>query len=338
MNSILGKTLPILGWLKPYHRKDPWQDMGCVIKTSPNDPMNAIDPSDISDHKTGKMWMNYGSYFAGLYCAELFPNNGFALAENDLGHLIATRADYKTRIIEAPEIIYNEEFDQYFLFVSYEPLFTYYNIRVERSDSPKGPFFDFFNYNMADTTNNFPNLTHSYRFNNHSGWSGNGHNAILNDEGRFFILHQGRLAPENLMMILHIREIKWLPEGWPVVSPQRYAGDFPEQNYSKKDLAGKWEVIHLKDLPDQEELWQGQIPPGGLSYNDEAFNRSEIVTFINDGSVNCKFANKWELLESFLFLDNSPCAIFYGWDWENEKPAFLFSGILPDGTGIWGKK
>ncbi|TCO10630.1 arabinan endo-1,5-alpha-L-arabinosidase [Natronoflexus pectinivorans] len=336
--SSFGANTSIIGLATALSPEGPWADLGIVIKTSPEDPMNAIDASVITDKKNGRMWMHYGSYFGGLYCVELDPKTGFTKREGDLGHLVATRGEHKTRIIEAPEITYNAELDQYYLFVSYEPLFTYYNIRVGRSDSPEGPFYDYFGNNMADTTNNFPILTHSYRFRNHPGWSGNGHNAILNDNGRFFVLHQGRLAPENLMMIMHVREIKWLPDGWPVFSPQRYAGEFPDISIRSKDLVGKWEIIHLNDLPDQVELWQGQIPPGGWTYKDEAFNVSEIVQFGRNGAINHRLASQWSFDGDVLHLDDSFCAIFYGWDWENQKPALLFSGILPDGSGIWGKK
>jgi len=75
-----------------------------------------------------------------LYALEIDENTGFALHPGDQGHLVATREDRGTRIIEAPEIIYNPELKQYFLFVSYEPLFSFYNIRVGHSVNPDGPF------------------------------------------------------------------------------------------------------------------------------------------------------------------------------------------------------
>jgi arabinan endo-1,5-alpha-L-arabinosidase len=283
------------------------------------------------------MWMHYGSYFGGLYCVQLNPETGLTQVDGDHGHLVATRANRRYKIIEAPEIIYHPELKQYYLFVSYEPLFTYYNVRVGRSDNPEGPFYDFFGNNMADTTNNYPILTHSYLFNNHPGWSGNGHCAVINDDGRFYMLHQGRLAPDNLMMVMHVRQMMFLPSGWPVVAPERYAG-LQNKSLSEKELSGEWEIITLNDLEEQTTLEQGQIPPGGWTYKPEAFNRSVKLVINNDGTTSDKAFNRWSYDGNFLTLGETTCALFYGWDWENQEPTIQFSGILDNGSSIWGKK
>ena len=108
--------------------------------------------------------MHYGSFFGGLYCVELNPETGLPVQEGDQGHLIARRATYWKDNLEAPEIIYNPELKQYYLFVSYDPLMTTYNVRVGRSDKAEGPFVDYFGVELKDTTNNFPILTAPYRF------------------------------------------------------------------------------------------------------------------------------------------------------------------------------
>lgn len=60
---------------------------------------------------------------------------------------------------------------EYYLFVSYDPLMTTYNVRVGRSDKAEGPFIDYFGKELKDTTNNFPILTAPYRFKSHPGWA-----------------------------------------------------------------------------------------------------------------------------------------------------------------------
>jgi arabinan endo-1,5-alpha-L-arabinosidase len=335
--SSFGANTSYIGLAESPSADGPFIDKGCIVKTDTSSAMNAIDASVITDVENGRMWMHYGSYFNGLYCVELDPQTGLTLKDGDLGHLVASRAEKADRIIEAPEIIYNPELKKYFLFVAYEPLFTYYNIRVGRSDFPEGPFYDYFGNNMADSTNNYPILTHSYAFDNHPGWSGNAHCAVFNDNGTFYMLHQGRLAPENLMMVMHVREMYWLPSGWPVVSPQRFAGKI-NRTIKGKDLTGTWEVINLNDLPDQTTLWQGQIPPGGWTYKKEVFNTSEKIDINKNGSTSWSIANNWKLNGDILYFDDVECSVFYGWDWENQTETILFSGILTDGTGIWGKK
>ena len=113
--------------------------------------------------------MHYGSYFGGLFCIELNPESGFPLAEDDQGKLVARRANYKKDNLEAPEIIFNPDNGYYYLFGSYDPLMTTYNVRVGRSRSVDGPFIDFHGKEMADTTDNFPLLTAAYSFSDHPG-------------------------------------------------------------------------------------------------------------------------------------------------------------------------
>lgn len=335
--SSFGSQASYIGLAEAQTPEGPFTDKGAVVKTDTSSIMNAIDASVIKDKKTGKVWMHYGSYFGGLHVMELDEETGFAKTPGDQGKLVATRANKETRVIEAPEIIYNPEFDKYYLFVSYDPLFTFYNVRVGRADTPEGPFYDYFGNNMAESTNNFPMLTHSYMFENHPGWSGNGHCGVLNDGGKFFMLHQGRLAPDNLMMQMHVREMKWLSSGWPVVSPERFAG-LKKVDVKQEDIPGTWEIIHLKDLVDQTDLWQGQIPPGGWTYDKSVFNVSKRIELTKNGIINNGKFNQWKIDGDIMKIDNSECALFYGWDWENEKETILFSGIMDNGTAVWGKK
>ncbi len=86
---------------------------------------------------------------------------------------------------------------------------------------------------MSDTTNNFPILTAPYRFDSHDGWVGTTHCGVFTDgEGNYFMAHQGRLASESALMDLHVRRILFTPDGWPVVSPQRYAG-VPQRRFQR---------------------------------------------------------------------------------------------------------
>ena len=92
--------------------------------------------------------------------------------------------------------MYQPELGKYYLFTSYDPLMTTYNVRVAYSDSPEGPFVDFYGEDIKDTTNNVPILTAPYRFENHPGWAGTAHCGLIDaGDGRYFMVHQGRLCP-----------------------------------------------------------------------------------------------------------------------------------------------
>nr|WP_321452883.1 family 43 glycosylhydrolase [uncultured Carboxylicivirga sp.] len=339
--SYFGSNASFIGMATSKSPLGPWTDKGEVVKTTRQSVMNAIDPSVITDHKTGKDWMVYGSFFGGLFCMELDTETGLALTPGDHGHLIARLEAEKERVIEAPEIVYNEEQDMYYLFISYDSLFSFYNIRVGRSKSPEGPFLDYFGNDMTAKQDNYPILTHSYMFKNHVGWNGNAHCAVLNDGGKYYVMHQGRLAPDNLALQMHVRELKWLSDGWPVLSPERYNTVNNKAAITSQQLEGNWELIELQDRPDKKLYAEG-----GWRYTPEAFNVSEIAKFEKDGGVDVKKSGNivsYEFHNETLYLvdknkNKIECAVFRGWDWENENETILFSGILPSGHGIWGKK
>jgi arabinan endo-1,5-alpha-L-arabinosidase len=341
--SVFGANTSFIGMARGKSPLGPWEHVGGVVETGVNDAPNAIDPSVVTDPQTGRQWMHYGSYFGGLFVLELDPATGLALHPGEKGKVVARRDEGDIRIIEAPEIIFNPDNNKYYYFASYDPLFSHYNVRVGRSDYPQGPFLDFFGNDMADASNNFPILTYPYRFSGHPGWAGVGHNAVLNDNGKFFMFHQGRLAPENLMMVLHVRELFWTKDGWPVVSPQRYAG-VPATTIKEADLQGKWEMIRFEEIRDTVTLWQGQIPPGGWHYDTLQFNNPFIIDLLSDKTITGQDDLSWTFINEQLILENvntgttETLLVFKGWDWEGGNETILFSGLSSQGLPIWGKK
>lgn len=340
--SAFGANTSYIGMATSSSPEGPWTQAGGVVKTVKKDAMNAIDPTIVNDENNGKQWMIYGSYFGGIYCLEVNPATGLALKPGDHGKCVARRAEGKTYIIEAPEVIYNPQLKKYFLFVSYDALFTHYNIRVGRADKPEGPYYDLNGNDMAKEENNYPVLTYAYRFANHPGWAGVGHCGIIRNEDDYYMFHQGRLAPENLMIDLHVRKIFWTPDGWPVVSPERYV-DVPQAAISEGDVVGQWEKIQLADIKDPVKLWQGQIPPGGWHYDTLQFNNSVPMHLVAGGKVQNAEGVSWKLNSTnLLFTDASgkttTTIVSRGWDWENKKPTIVFTGIAASGFSVWGKK
>ena len=264
--------------------------------------------------------------------------------EGDKGHLTARRANYLKDNLEAPEIIYNPDLKQYFLFVSYDPLMTTYNVRVGRSDKPEGPFVDYFGKELKDTTNNFPILTAPYRFAKHPGWAGTAHCGVLeSDEGEYFMVHQSRLSPHNLMMDLHVRQMFFTEEGWPVVSPERYTGSKPRK-FSEADLVGEWEILRVQEPLYERRLEAGQILWGEGELENEEWNRSRPVSFkeggiLEDGTESWNFSEGKQTLA--LTLDGEvlkELIVFAGHDWENEMETVLFTGLDACGRSVWGKR
>ena len=342
--SAFGRKTSYIGLAESDSPEGPWTLAGCAAKTDDTTAMNAIDPTITVDPSNGKWWMHYGSFFGGLYCVELNPETGLPMLDGDRGHLVARRANYKKDNLEAPEIIYNPDLKEYYLFVSYDPLMTTYNVRVGRSDKAEGPFIDYFGKELKDTTNNFPILTAPYRFKNHSGWAGTAHCAVFtSDDGQYFMAHQGRLSPQNQMMDLHVRQVFFTKDGWPVVSPERYAGS-NSREFSAADLVGEWEIIRVQEPLYERKLEAGQILWGEGELQDEEWNMSHLLYLEKDGKLGedqgtWDFAKEDQSLQ--LTLNGEVVRnliVFAGHDWENETETVLFTGLDSRGRSVWGKR
>jgi len=330
--STFGQKVSYIGLAEATTPLGPWEAKGCVVKTDASSVMNAIDPTVIDDQETGRQWMVYGSFFGGLFALELDKETGLAKTEGDQGHLVAHRANYQRDNMEAPEVIYNPTTKKYYMFVSYGPLATTYNVRVSIADKPEGPYADYFGTNPAGEVNTLPMLTAPYQFEGHCGWAGLGHCTVFEDgKGNYFLASQGRLGSNIGMMDFHIRQLFFNSKGWPVVSPERYAGE-ENRKFAKNDLYGTWEIIRLKDKEAERELRDGQVI-GGLM--DEEINKSTKMKFFSKNIVDFKDN------EFTLCLENEKIrnvVSFFGHDWELQTSTILFSGIDNEGYAVWGKK
>jgi arabinan endo-1,5-alpha-L-arabinosidase len=135
-----------------------------------------------------------------------------------------------------------------------------------------------------------------YQFNGHSGWQGTAHCAVFTDGGtQYYMAHQGRPGVNKYFMNLHVRKVFWTPDGWPVVSPERYAGE-DNAMVSRDSLAGNWEQI----------LLGYRVVPG---YAEEQttpdFQTSDALTLAADGTLNGTAAETWTYNAPWLQLNRS---------------------------------
>lgn len=187
-------------------------------------------------------------------------------------------------------------------------------------------------------------MTAPYRFTNHPGWAGTAHCGVFaTDDGRYFMVHQGRLSPQNLLMDLHLRQVFFTKDGWPVVSPERYAGSEPRK-FRTIDLVGEWEIIRVQESLYERSLEAGQILWGEGELKDEEWNVSRHLELAKDGKLD-EGKGTWELQEAEqqLTLDLGTevvknLIVFAGHDWENETETVLFTGIDGRGRSVWGKR
>lgn len=331
--------LSVIGMATASAPMGPWTEKGLVV-TSKNDnsvQTNAIDPTVVID-QSGRHWFYYGSAWDGIYKLELNPATGLAKTSGDKGTRVAQRGSTGGKIngnIEGPEIIYNEQFHKYYLFISYDWLQTKYNVRVGRSDSPEGPFLDYAGNDINNNQDDGPMILAPYKFNGHSGWQGVAHCAVFKDgNSQYYMAHQGRPGENSFYMDLHVRKMFWTEDGWPIVSPERYAG-VAQSAITSADLTGNYEQIVLGY----------NVVPG---YADEQtspdFQTSVSLVLDAAGTINGNANNHWTYSAPWLTLNwgttwTDKLYVERGRDWENKvESTILLSGLNNSGTAIWGKK
>jgi arabinan endo-1,5-alpha-L-arabinosidase len=329
-----------------------WVDKGMVIYSEPdglvdynrdgaNDwnayyKFNAIDPSYVVTPE-GQHWLIYGSWHTGIAAVQLDAATGKpAQLDNiqDFGVRIAGRGNVNTerwQALEGAEIVYNAATGYYYLFMAYDELSVAYNTRVARSTSITGPYYGKDGQNVSAGAQCWPMLTHPYKFNNHTGWVGISHCAVIQDEanGKWYFSSQGRL-PENVagitasnaVMMGQVREIEWTTDGWPVVSPERYAG-VPQTEITVEKLAGTWEIINM-------------------NYQYKTMQTSVMVSLNANGTVGGGMTGTWTYDSGTraVTINGMECKVFDAWDWEASprKVTLAISGSNAEGKPLWGKK
>jgi len=320
--SQFGKTQSFIGVAVSDSVIGPYQDLGLVYKSEANtDGPNAIDPN-ITFTPEGKVYMVFGSFFGGIYVNEIDPKTGKFITEGP-GTLIARRHTSVDRAIEGPYIVYNPAFDAYYLFVSYDSLFADYNIRIGRSKSITGPYLDYNKKALTDLQGNQDEIgmkvLGSYKFHDGEGWLAPGHNSVLKDGDDYFVCHHVREPVNKHVHYVHIRKILWSDEGWPLVSPERFAGE-DEREIKDPDLQGTWEFIrmdpnnHEQDLAYQVVLTEPKDRPHVMLKPMKNSVTVHLGDDVLDGKVNA------------------------GWDWERWCETIVFAGYNHEGVVTIGKK
>lgn len=244
--STFGSTTSYIGLATAKTPMGPFEDKGVIVKTNPElCDHNAIDANMVTDKK-GEQWLVYGSFFGGIYILPLDKESGKP-KEAGFGKRIAARPKSVDTAIEGGFIYYNPETDYYYLFCSYDSLNDSYNIRVARSRQIDGPYVDSKGLTM-DELNHEPNdvgvkLLGSYQFTGEKPVFAPGHNSIFKrSDNSLFMVHHARRQTFSDQFFLNIRQLDWLSNGWPIVSPIFYEGDCDEEQF---ELEGIWNVVYF---------------------------------------------------------------------------------------------
>lgn len=174
-----------------------------------------------------------------------------------------------------------------------------------------------------------------YQFIGHGGWAGVGHCSVFQNDGQYYMAHQGRPGVDRGFMVMHVRKIFWTPDGWPIVSPERYA-NVPDETVSTGEIAGSYEQI---------VLGYATVPGYEAEQSDPQYNLAYSTILGSDGKINNDPNNTWAYDAPWLelrwnngqFVDK--LHVSRERDWENKKAStIVMTGLNGGGLAIWLKK
>jgi arabinan endo-1,5-alpha-L-arabinosidase len=370
--STFGSNTSAIGLAVASELAGPWEDRGIVVGTrAGRDSQNAIDAAVTID-RAGTPWLTYGSFFSGLYTLPLNPATGLPETPGDLGSLIARRPVSVDRAIEGAYIVYRREEDRYVLFSSYDSLFNSYNVRVAVADEITGPYTDLLGHTLTDL-DGAPELIGtkvlgSHRFGSDTGWLAPGHNSILVEAGlpgtpgtpgtpdpvdaghreaEYFMVHHVRFAEDPHQHVVQLRRTFFTATGWPVVSPQPFAGAELERLSAPVSLAGPWNVVRL--APGSTALVDsvvstvtaapaGPVSPEAADVAERLFDGAPARLRIVVGGAEATADGTGTAASAASAGTELDAVVFASWDWAHARPALSFSGLAADGVAWFGTR
>lgn len=308
---------------------------------------NVVDPDAFFD-KDGKLWMVYGSYSGGIFILALNPKDGKPLPGQGYGKKLVGGNHSR---IEGPYMLYSPDTDYYYLFVSFGGLDVRggYNIRVARSKSPDGPFVDAEGNDMVavkadpakklfDDASIAPygvKLMGNYRFRDplgegrKIGYVSPGHNSAYYDQasGSYYLIFHTRFPAQGETHEIRVHSFFFNEEGWPVVSPFRYAGvpDATAKPMGQDRVPGDYELVnHGKDI-------------------SAKIKESAPIRLEADGSMTGTASGRWETGDGNklrLTIDGKDYVGVWlqAWDEKAKRWTPAFSVLSRQGVALWGAR
>ncbi|HTY85882.1 MAG TPA: LamG-like jellyroll fold domain-containing protein [Candidatus Acidoferrum sp.] len=199
-----------------------WTDQGKVIQSNPNFATNAttdltayncIDPSILVD-TNGTVWMSFGSYSDGILIMQLDPATGKRISPNSPIYRVSNNGPVFFSNTEEGSCLYQRG-GYYYLFVNFggccAGVNSTYNIRVGRSTTVTGPYYDQHGVNLTNGGGTMV-LESNARF------IGPGHPAILNDNGTNWFTYHYYDGNNGGAATVGMNRIYWTADDWPALT------------------------------------------------------------------------------------------------------------------------
>jgi len=295
----------------------PYKNLGIILKSGgrltpdgkpydANRHPNVVDPNVFFDTE-GRLWMVYGSYSGGIFILEMDPQTGFPFPGQGYGKRL-TGGNHSR--IEGPYILYNPDFDYYYLFLSFGGLDSRggYNIRVARAKNPDGPYYDAEGKAMIDAhgpRGSFfddgsiepfgVKLVGNFLFRQERGYYGYvspGHNSVYHDPetDRYFVIMHTRFPRSGEYHEVRTHQIFFNEDGWPVMAVLPYAYE-TLQAVEPEEVPKKYLYVnHGKDI-------SSRLKP------------AVEIELHADGTITGEAAGTWQLvgISSLIWKSRASC-------------------------------
>lgn len=326
--STFGSRTSAIGLATAPQPAGPWTDRGLVVTSRHEvDGPNAIDANAVVD-AAGRHWLVYGSFFGGIHALPLDPGTGLVPTDRgDPGVLLARRSRAVDGAIEGAFVLPRPG-GGYVLLTSQDSLFDTYHLRVAAGPEVTGPFHDALGRSTVDDDDAGTTVLGGHRFTGGPGRLAPGHASVLTDGERQLLVHHVRDADDPTQHEVQVRRIVWTRDGWPLVSPQPWAGarEAPAPWPDSVDaLTGEWETVRFA--------------------RGDALTPSarRTVTAADLASVTAHGAGRFSwaapAADSAPAVRGAEVVVFPSWDAVREHPALSFaalddSGVVTVGTRI----
>lgn len=302
---------------------------------------NAIDPTIYYD-TNGTMYMVYGSWSGGIFTLEIDPATGKCIhpktGTTSDGRMVDSY--FGTKISggyyksgEGPFMEYNADTGYYYLWVTYGGLFSDggYNMRVFRSTSPTGPFYDAAGKPAvlgANTNLDSVGLKvmGNYKFSSlQRAYMACGHNSVLrDDDGQWYLFYHARFDDGSEYHEVRVHSMYFNEEGWPVVTPYEYGGDrISEGGYDESDIVGDYEYINHGNATD------GKI----INYQNIKLNADHTIS----GAVTGTWSQAADSAAAEITVGNQKYSgYFIAAEDEKGKKVMSFTAVGSNNQTVWG--
>lgn len=203
-DSVIGLATNLS--LDPKNPRYRWVDQGLVLRSSPKDHFNAIDPNFVRDAR-GQPWLVWGSYWDGIRLHKLETKSG-KLDPTGPTYPVASRGG---DAIEAPAILYHGGY--YYLLVSFDAcckgVGSTYKIVVGRARQITGPYLDKTGVSLLSGGG-------SVMLETQGRFIGPGGQTPYNDNGSVRLIYHYYDGDDLGQAKLAVRTLRWV-NGWPEI-------------------------------------------------------------------------------------------------------------------------